>query len=68
MAAVLAGRSTGFMVIRVSKLLVLPACLWFTAHPRFLAVLDSPVLYGMAAFMLALSQFFWAYYIIAFYT
>jgi len=62
LAGILAPRSQAWVIFRLSKLLVFPACWWLNGHARLLRTLDRTPVYLTVALVLAISQFAWAHY------
>jgi hypothetical protein len=60
--ALLANDSASTILIRLSKILVFPGCLWLTQHRPLLSALESPMACFSAALLLMATQVAWAGY------
>jgi hypothetical protein len=62
LAGIFSTQNVAWVVFRLSKLLVFPACLWISKRPTIIQLLEWPPVYAAAALLLAASQFAWAHY------
>jgi hypothetical protein len=64
--AAISNDKISFLLIRLSKLLVLPACVWAAGQPRLVAVLQRRFVYWLVASCLIATQFVWAAYTVVY--
>jgi hypothetical protein len=67
LASILSPEDVSFVIVRLSKFLVLPACSWLVGHPRLLRFTNKVALLSTALTLLIASQLIWAYYGLFFY-
>ncbi len=65
--AVISNERIAFLLIRMSKLMVFPACVWLSTQTRLLALAQRRVVYGTLAGLLVLTQLAWAAYFVIFF-
>jgi hypothetical protein len=61
-AGLFSTQHVAWVIFRLAKLLLIPACWWLVKHPRALGRLNDVRVYAALAVALSLSQFFWARY------
>lgn len=67
LAGILSPENVAFVILRLAKFLVFPACCWIATRPRVLRLASNTALLVVAIILLVISQFVWARYSVIFY-